>query len=96
LKNKLTVFSLCALLGLCLVTVRLKTREALLRYDIATYEMYEKMLIERLSYVESDKNSKMGVVALMMRAVELGIDLHLGNATDNETPLLTTLSEMME
>lgn len=93
MKNKLTAFSLCALFGLALLTVHLKTREALLRYDIAKYEMYEKVLLDRLNYLTSEKENKAGVVSLLRKAVDLGIDLHFGDTNKVEVPLLTTITD---
>jgi hypothetical protein len=55
---------MCALFALALVTVRLKTREAMMRYKIAELEMVEQLLLERLA-TETDPGLRMAYASAL-------------------------------
>lgn len=93
MKAKLIVFSLCALFGLSLLTVRLKTREALLRYQIAELETMEDLFLERIEFLKSEVEERTGVVGLLDSAVDLGIHLYMG---DREGAIVTLIPEEEE
>ena len=58
MKAKLVIVLLCSLFFLALVTVRLKTREVLLRYEIADLEAFEVLLFERYRFSKSEVEKK--------------------------------------
>jgi hypothetical protein len=93
MKSKLVAISLCALFALALVTVRIKSREILLRYEIAELEKYELLLHERFIFLKSEVERKAGVVGLLNKAIERGILLHLDSTNGRAIPLLTPLGE---
>lgn len=93
MKGKLFVFSLCAFLALALITVRLRSRALLLKYEIAELETYEELLLHRITFFRSEVEKRSGVVDLLTKALELGIYLHMGSQNGKEIPLLTSLEE---
>ena len=95
MKVKLVAFSLFALFALSLVTVRLKTREALLAYDIADLETYEELLHERYIFLKTEVEKRTGVVGLLKKAAEHGIRLHMSGFEGRDVPLLDSVEESM-
>jgi hypothetical protein len=89
----LVAVSFCALFALALVTVRVKTREVLLRYEIAELEKYESLLFERILYLKAEVERKAGIIGLLDKAVERGILLHMGSPNGMEIPLLSSMEE---
>lgn len=95
MKVKLVAFSLLALFALSLVTVRLKTREALLAYDIADLETYEELLHERYIFLKTEVEKRTGVVGLLRKAAEHGISLQMSGFEGRDVPLLDSVEESM-
>jgi hypothetical protein len=95
MKIKLVAFSLIALFALSLVTVRLKTREALLAYEIADLETYEELLRERYIFLKTEVEKRTGVVGLLRKAAEHGICLHMSGFEGRHVPLLDSVEESM-
>lgn len=93
MKAKLVVFSLCALFGLSLLTVRLRTREALLQYEIAELETLEDLLLERIEFLKSEVEERTGVKGLLDSAVDLGIDLYMTDGDGKKIALLPKADE---
>jgi hypothetical protein len=93
MKGLLVTLSLCAMFALALVTIHLRSREALLRYQIAELEMDEDLLIERLAYLQAELQKQTGVIGLLNKAVEFGIYLRLGGFDGNHFHLFTPLEE---
>lgn len=93
MKAKLIIVLLCSLFFLALVTVRLKTREVLLRYEIADLEAFEVLLYERYRFSKSEVEKKAGMIDLLTRAAELGIDLRLLSPDGRDVPLITTADD---
>ena len=93
MKSFIVIISLCALFGLALITVRLKTRETLLRYEIAKLEKYEVLLIRRIGFRRSEEALKKSVVNLLERARELNIDLVYRDGEFRTVPILAGIED---
>jgi len=93
MKGKLVAVALCALFALALVTVHLKSRETLLRYEIAELELTEELLLDRLESLNAEVEKQTGVVGLLNKAVEFGIFLHMSGFDGTKVQLFTPLEE---
>ncbi|MFH1999076.1 MAG: hypothetical protein ABIK28_05300 [Planctomycetota bacterium] len=93
MKAKLIIILLCSLFFLALVTVRLKTRELLLRYEIADLETFEVLLYERYTFSKSEVEKKAGMIDLLTRAAELDIDLRLKSPDGRDVPLIASTED---
>ena len=93
MKGKLVALSLCSLFFLALITVKLKTREMLIRYEIAELSLYENLMRERYSFLESEVAEKAGGVPLLTKSLQLGIQLKLNGNGGQGIPLLAPVSD---
>lgn len=93
MKGRLIALSLCGLFTLALVTVRLKTRELLLKYEIADMETVEVLLLERCTFLKSEVDKRSDLVSLLQRAAELGIELQWEGLSGEGIPLITSMED---
>jgi hypothetical protein len=96
MKAKLVAMALCGLFTLALVTVRLKTREVLLKYEIADLETFEVLLHERFTYLKSEVERETGILSLLKRAAEMGIRLELEGFDGEAVPIVTPVEDVSQ
>ena len=76
-----------------LLTVRLRTREVLLQYEIAELETLENLLLERIEFLKSEVEERTGVKGLLDNAMDLGIDLYMIDQDGKKISLLPKADE---
>jgi len=96
MKGKLVALSLCGLFTLALVTVRLKTRELLLKYEIADLETVEVLLFERCTFLKSEVDRKSDLISLLQRAAEQGIELQWEGLSGESIPFITSTEDALQ
>lgn len=88
-----TAFALCALFTLALLTVRLKTRAVLLKYEIARLEAYEGLLVDRLEYYGWKAFAEGGLMDLLDKSARYDIPLCLEGPQGGSIPLIEPAGE---